>query len=246
MVEATDLGHMKTLQGGARMPESQPSIGAKNDLEADTGKSGKPLLDDKARTFMQRRILTKRIYEIIEEGVIVKIRSPFSQFDLRIPFETLGDSWFRTTYFPKYFLWPGLIFTFIAVVVAISEFFGGETEGVGAILFYGLPGLAFLGATILSRTVWVGIPSTPGPLMLYADRPSTAEMQVFLKNLQFFRKNYMRENYFQSPVYESPVKDLERLAWLHEKGVITDDEFRALKKQLVEDSQQEDQPRIGF
>lgn len=58
--------------------------------------SSKPLSDAQSRTFVQRRFLTTRIHELVNDGVVVKIRSPFSQFEVRIPYEAISDSWFRT------------------------------------------------------------------------------------------------------------------------------------------------------
>lgn len=181
----------------------------------------------------QTGIFESREFEITEEGVAVSIRAWFFRNRYKVPYEHIIREPIEFTLSNPAWRWTGigaLGFSFYFFFVTLVDKRGLE----GALISFGflVAALAsFIGYRLTMRT-FLRISESTMNLDLARGNPSGKEVDEFIDQVNERAKTYYSELQQLQPVYDR-VGQIERLAFLQEKGVITQEEFEVLKSELV-------------
>ena len=174
-----------------------------------------------------------REFEITEEGVVVSIRALFFRNRYKVPFEHIIREPIEFTLSNPAWRWGGigcLVFScyfFFATVV--------DKKGLdGALVSLGFLVAAlgsFIGYRLTMRT-FLRISESTMNIDLASGNPSEKKVDQFIEEVSDKARDYYGELQQLQPVYDR-VGQIERLAFLREKGVINEEEFEVLKSELI-------------
>ncbi len=105
--------------------------------------------------------------------------------------------------------------------------------------FVGIPALSVW----LTRTELTGYGLPGNGFIVYAAKPSRAEVIAFLQALHTAKVQYILRMYIADHEPQSTPDGLRRLAWLKELGVLTDADYQAQQQAVM--ARSEGRP-IGF
>ncbi len=175
----------------------------------------------------QRRLLGKRLFTLLDDGLLVEEWSFFGHRRYKVPFEVIPDDEFVAAVSSRLLFWLAVLSGAAALALALA--LGGGLVAAAAAVLALLLGLAFL----LSRRSYVGYATSEGQLIFFADERHAGRLGPFLERLQQAKREYLESPETRSQNSTQVADDLERLTWLREQGYLTDDEFECLKQRLI-------------
>jgi hypothetical protein len=183
--------------------------------------------------FEQKRLLNRRRYSLVDNGVHVEETTPLRRQSYVIGFETLARERFEIGTSSRGWFWAGVIGVALAVLVAIVQAVEGEARPDAVIVWLGM-GSLFLAIHWTTRETFIGYPAGSMSLLFWKDRPNASALESFIDRLQTAQVNYLQREYAPAPAPpRTVVEDLERLAHLRERGALTDEEFERMKRDLI-------------
>lgn len=183
----------------------------------------------------QRRGFTIRTYTLGEDGIAVRERGFLHRESYRFAYEALSPDAFETTLYNRWALALLAVFVVLAAVVAFGAGIGAGTDGTAGVLFY--VGFAILFG-VLAWFSWhrlIGFSAGEGAVLVFeSGKPDDRALSTFLSELENRRIAHLRHRFLlDGDEPPSTADELHKLAWLHEKGAITEDEFEKLKHDLI-------------
>lgn len=181
----------------------------------------------------QRRFLTQISLEIGETRLEVTERSPLHSRSFHLPFEEVPDEPEAVQTSSRRWFWGMVVLWTVTLFTGLLELQGEEVDA-GAYLFWGafavIASLAFAASRARLRVLRAG----ESTVVMFEGRPDPAALKAFLSELRQRRDAYLVRQYVSGSAAASNVVDeIQRLAWLRERGAITDEEFDMLKRELL-------------
>jgi hypothetical protein len=104
---------------------------------------------------------------------------------------------------------------------------------LGTLLMW--PVVAFLCGLmyVRSRRHWVGHGRPPAGLLLLASQPSRHAVGQFLEQLRNVARGRVRERFLLAQRDEGAATEMQRLAWLRDQEIITQEEFESFKRRVL-------------
>jgi hypothetical protein len=188
------------------------------------------------RKLDQKKLVGKRSFALVDDGVHVKQAEWFSSQDFMVPFEVIGKHQHKKMIYSKGWLGAAILFLILCTVTAASEFSGkGFSVEKGAYILHG--GIALFCAVIaaLSRRKLIIYGGKDGPLAFYEGKPSKEKLEAFIEELEIRKRSYLLGKYAYNDRTTSKADELAKIAWLKDQGVITEAEFEKLKQDILGD-----------
>jgi hypothetical protein len=192
--------------------------------------------------FEQKKILAPtRLYCFTDKSLLVETKGLTKKQSFEYHYSTIPDTYTESTVTSRmaffYFILFGGIGLFAMIIgTSYGHFANGMSYLLGAVPF----GL-YLWATRISYLVYN---CDGAALLFYKDKPDELELDTFLGDLQKRKKAFLKENYLNAPT-ESLATELQKLFWLKESGAITTEEFEKLKKDVIDNSENQ-KNKVGF
>jgi len=184
----------------------------------------------------QKKIIGKRSFLLVEDGVFINQREWFSSQKYKVLFDVMDNSKVETTIYSKGWLIATILFLGLCLINVGELFFGRKADAIEALLFFGI--FSFLSAVVLflsfRRVLVYG--GQYEPLVFYANNPSKEKLNSFLTELERRRNAYLLGKYAYGQRSFSRADELSKLAWLKEQGVLTAEEFEKLKQRTIDDT----------
>lgn len=187
----------------------------------------------------QRRFLSSRQFQRVDEGVIVHDATPVTASRLKVRYEDLGEDvqWFRQGS-KLLFALAAISALVLVVLLAALPFDRGHGLALGAAAASTLLTAA---GFLLSRRSFVEVVGGNITLSFYADSPDEEEVSGFVERLLEERARYLQAQQAGDGYYDD---DLTRIQALRDHGYLTDDEFIVLS-QLYDDVDLTSDPESG-
>jgi len=178
-------------------------------------------------TFQQKKVTGTRTYRLLDDGIMVIVKSFGSVQESKIPYDDVDDQPLLTTAYSKQWLRLTIVFAVMYVVLGFDEPLGRFALSFG--------GLALISATflLLSWQKYVRYDAGDYWLQFYASVPSDEEVEAFVARIRDRRGQYLKERYGEPMSGDSPTEQVARLHWLREQGALSDAEFEKLKADIV-------------
>ncbi len=193
----------------------------------------------------QSGLFETREFEITEDGVVVSIRALFFRNRYKVPFEHVIREPVEFTLSNSTWRWGGigcLIFSCYFFFLTVVDKKG--LDGVLVSLGFLLAALCgFIGYRLAMRT-FLRISESAMNVDLDRGKPSRERVDQFIEEVNEKAREYYGELQQLQPVYDR-VGQIERLAFLQEKGVISEEEFEVLKSELVNPLKLSESPQSG-
>jgi hypothetical protein len=197
-------------------------------------------------TLLQSSLVGRRNFEIVDDGVLVQTRQFLTRQQYKVPFETISLNRVRTTVYSKPFFLLTLLFLALIIVIVVDSMFGGDNEGIRAIVFYGTFAIICFILFVLSRQRFIAYEAGNHLLAFVEDSPSKQILDEFLVEVESRCMKYMTHKYgYQRVQNASSAEELARLLWLKERGALTEKEFEQLKLKIINDENRKSSP-VGF
>ncbi len=201
------------------------------------------MVEEKSLT--QSGIFETREFEITDDGIAVSVRALFFRNRYKVPFEHIIREPVEFTLSSSGWRWGGigcLIFSCLFFFVTVVEKKGLDGALV-SLAFLAAALVSLIGYRLTMRT-FLRISEASMNIDLAAANPSRERVEEFIEAVtsktQDFYGNFQQ---FQ-PSYDR-VGQIERLAFLLDKGVLTQDEFEVLKSELVNPLKISELPQAG-
>jgi len=187
----------------------------------------------------QRRILTKRYFELTDNSLKISVTKPFKYYEEEFSFEQLGSKVFRKRSFNRYAM-IGVVISLIGLLVTvIGNLSGDKTITFSDMLFY------MLLFVIISAVLYITATNTTNLWLMdkryiafYLNSPNKNDVKNFTDSILSEQKKYLINKYTKREPYMSNEQLMDQLIWLKKRDMIDEPEFESFKKDLL--------PTIGF
>lgn len=174
----------------------------------------------KRTELVQRRGLLKRTYSLEKAGIRVSERSPSFGRTLTVPYDIVYGERIELMTASKTAFWAAIVMAILSILVLFRR--DAETY---AWLFWAIFAAVAALYYWASRREQVGFVDGDSVLLFLRDKPSAAAVEEFVVEVRKRARELVRERVLPLTASNNPRADLERAAWLHDKAIITVDEF---------------------
>jgi hypothetical protein len=185
--------------------------------------------------FKQSRLLKKRYYEIVKDGVDVCETSLTNSIKYKVAFENIAQQPQEVSTSFNLLLWIAVVLLSLSVLTLLLQLFGQDVENGTFAIWGGLGILAGIGFFISRACFLIYNSNNHYPrLVFYKDKPSKEQFTHFITAVHDKQREYLRQNYLINTEAVDSVNAIQKLVWLKEQQAISEDEYENLKKDIIE------------
>lgn len=186
------------------------------------------------RKLEQKKLVGKRSFILVDDGVHVKEAEWFSSREFEVPFEIIADERHDKMIYSKSWLGITILFLVLCIITAVAELSGdGDSVEKGAYIFYGGIALFCVVIVALSRRKLLIYGGEDGPLAFYSGLPSKEQLEAFIEEIGVRKRSYLLGKYAYDEQSLSKADELAKIGWLKDQGVLSEAEFRKLKHEIL-------------
>ena len=178
-----------------------------------------------------KNLFTIRNYSIKDDGLQIRIRSLINKEDTFVPFQNIGNRLNRITRYNKRILYPSIFFILVGVFRLFASDEPFDNDSVVFWSFMGFLGLIF---SFIFKTEISFLEGGQTIVNFFSDKPNKHEFSHFIEELILNRNEFLKSKYLKLNPSLDYGSQLENLMSLNDLGVISNEEFIKVRKELDE------------
>lgn len=177
-------------------------------------------------------------YRLGANGIEVTVKTLLKKFVFTLPLDVMFEQPYEEIEGSKWWFW-GTVLAMLGCLVCIPLPFIEPRRPMDnfAWLIGGTLAATCLMVYSRSRKHWVGHGRGSGALVVLWNQPSQPAVEHFLEQLRGVARTRVRERFLLAQKDEGAASELQRLAWLRDQQIISQEEFESFKRRLLGDAE---------
>ena len=181
----------------------------------------------------QRRILTKRCFEITHNSLKFSVKRPFKYYEEELSFGEIGKKVFKKKSFNRFAITGIFISSFGLIATLVGNLSGDKTIKFEDIFFYVLLTAIVLALLLFTRTNTTNLMLVDKRYVaFYSNSPDNETVKRFIDLIFSDQKKYMLNKYAKREQFLPLERLMEQIVWLKDRNIIDEPEFEKLKTDL--------------
>ena len=190
----------------------------------------------------QRRLFTKRYFELTDHSLKISVSKLFSSYEAEFSFEELDRRMSKKKSFNRFLLISSIFCLIALLITAINEANGNSQ--IEDVTFYAIPTFIFSFSLWITRQSIICLPLYDKRNIIFFNFSyNQNSVQKFIDSVLITQKSYLLNKYARKELFVSAENVMDQPIWLKNRYIIDDDEFEKLKIDLLPKTPN---PVIGF